>query len=521
LRVIFRVDSSFKIGTGHVMRCLTLAEIFKENNHDVEFICRKNKGNLINKIRLKEFKVHLLDDVEIDNKFNKSQIQDSFQAKDADECINIVNKYRVDLLIIDHYLIDNFWETKLKPYCHKLIVIDDLAKRKHVCDILLDQTFGRKEQDYSPLIPKDCKLLLGSKYALLRPDFYKWREFSLNRRDPIKLKRLLINVGGFDNDNITSSILQELQICNLPKDVSILVVMSKSSLYIKDIQLSLDALPYETEVRFDVENMAELMANADIAIGASGSSSWERCCLGLPTIQIISASNQTFLAKMLEKNNIVKLITDVREISKLMQDAFKWMKKASIAASKICDGNGGYRVFNNLSDFKVILDNFGEVHLCNYINLNEDEKNLALKMRNHPQVKKWMYSQEKISKKNHHTFIENLSIASTKRYFLVKYKSNIVGVINFSEIDICQSAKLGIFKNLSNQFKFAGQILELASSHYAFDQLGVMKIKLEVFADNDRAINFYKKKGYKSVFSKIINNHEIIHMEKNRSKVFQ
>ena len=206
MNIIFRVDASLKMGTGHVMRCLTLAQVLKENSANVEFICRKHEGNLIDKIHSSGFNVHeleMLEEIEVGNKLAHSHWLGATQKQDADDCIGILKAEKSDWLIVDHYALDEQWQKRLKPYYEKLIVIDDLADRKHWCNILLDQTFGRQQEDYSALTPEGCELLLGSQYALLRPEFSKWRAYSLERRSKPKFKQLLINMGGVDVHNVT------------------------------------------------------------------------------------------------------------------------------------------------------------------------------------------------------------------------------------------------------------------------------------------------------------------------------
>ena len=340
MKVIFRVDSSLKMGTGHVMRCLTLAQALKENGVNVEFICRKHEGNLIDKICSNGFNVHKLEVLEeVDDKLIHSHWLGSTQQQDADDCINILKAKKTSWLIVDHYALDSQWQKRLKPYYEKLMVIDDLADRKHQCDILLDQTFARQQEDYLILTPKNCQLLLGSQYALLRPEFSEWREFSLERRSKPEFKQLFINIGGVDVNNVTENILDRLELCNLSNDMSITVVMGGSAPYLESVKSKSITLPYKTEVKVDVGNMAELMANADIAIGASGATTWERCCLGLPTIQLITAYNQEFIASKLNKINAIKLV-EIDDVVENLENFQHWMKSTGESASKVTNGSG-------------------------------------------------------------------------------------------------------------------------------------------------------------------------------------
>ena len=517
MKVIFRVDASLQMGTGHVMRCLTLAQVLKENGANVEFICRKHEGNLIDKIRSSGFNVHelgLFEETEVDTSLAHSHWLGATQQQDADDCIDIFKAKKVDWLIVDHYALDEQWQKRLKPYYEKLMVIDDLADRKHQCDILLDQTFGRQQEDYSALTSKDCQLLLGSQYALLRPEFAKWRPYSLERRSHSEFKQLLINMGGVDVNNVTENVLDELKLCNLPNDMNITVVMGGSAPHLESVKSKAITLPYKTEVKVDVGNMAEVMANSDIAIGAAGATTWERCCLGLPTIQFVIAKNQLFLAETLAHHNIVKLEKEIKETTYLLESSSEWMNNVGNAASEICDGMGSYKVFNKMTDYKIILEEFGEVILCNYINLNENDKILALSMRNHPEIKKWMHNQDSIPNATHCEFVKSLENKIDRRYYLVKQNNIIIGSINFSEINLYNSVEFGIYTNPFLQLKGAGRLLESAASQYAFIELGVKKIKLEVFSDNERAIHFYNKCGFELIDTKKVNHKNIMYMEK-------
>jgi UDP-4-amino-4,6-dideoxy-N-acetyl-beta-L-altrosamine N-acetyltransferase len=260
--------------------------------------------------------------------------------------------------------------------------------------------------------------------------------------------------------------------------------------------------------------MAEVMANSDIAIGAAGATTWERCCLGLPTIQFVIAKNQLFSAETLAHHNIVKLAKEIKETTYLLESSSEWMKSVGSAALEICDGMGSYKVFNKMTDYRIILEEFGEVNLCNYINLNENDKILALSMRNHPEIKKWMHNQDSIPNATHCEFVKSLENKIDRRYYLVKQNNTIIGSINFSEINFYNSVEFGIYTNPFLQLKGAGRLLESAASQYAFIELNVKIIKLEVFSDNERAIHFYNKCGFELIDTKKVNHKNIMYMEK-------
>jgi len=338
------------MGTGHVMRCLTLAQVLKENGMDATFICREHEGNLIDKIRSSEFDVYeleLFEEVEVDTSLAHSHWLGATQQQDANECIDMLKAKKPDWLIVDHYALDEQWEKALKPYYEKLMVIDDLADRKHQCDILLDQNYGRSPKDYEAFVSESIKLLMGTQYALLRPEFEEWRKYSLDRRKEADFKSLLLNMGGADPDNVTEKVVKRLRAANLPKDLTITIVMGKISPHLQSVKSCASKLPYRSKVKVDVDNMAEIMANSDIAIGASGSTTWERCCLGVPTIQIIAAYNQEFIAQQLDKINAIKLV-NIDDVVENLENFQYWMKDVSENAKNITNGTGSKAVLEYL-----------------------------------------------------------------------------------------------------------------------------------------------------------------------------
>jgi UDP-2,4-diacetamido-2,4,6-trideoxy-beta-L-altropyranose hydrolase len=345
MRVVFRVDASLQMGTGHVMRCLTLAQVLKENDTNVEFICRKHQGNLIDKIYSNGFNAHeleVLEEIEVDNKLTHSHWLGATQQQDASECIKVLDLEKVDWIIVDHYALDEDWQRKLKPYCKKLMVIDDLADRQFDCDILLNQNLGTKKQDYQNKVPKKCQLLLGCDYTLLRSEFSQLRKKSLEKRKITKgIKNILISIGGSDVDNITYDILQQLD-----GRFNIVAVLGKVSPHNKMIESYVKGK--NVKVVVDADNMAELMFDADFTIGAGGSTSWERCCLGLPALLYITAENQRMIAENLEKIGAVKIIKNLEKDLQAMNNDFYLWKSMSEESSKICDGLGASRVLECL-----------------------------------------------------------------------------------------------------------------------------------------------------------------------------
>ncbi len=325
--VAIRADASLEIGTGHVMRCLTLARALREAGAECHFLCREHPGNLTEMIQSEGFVVHLLPLERRDDADQLSAVSERHKSEpaevqfhgtngmtehshwlgahwqtDAKACRAILEGLAPDWLIVDHYALNACWERAVLPQCTRLMVIDDLADRSHIADILLDQNLGRAEKDYENLVPSSCRCLIGPRYALLRPEFAELREASLDRRrEPFEPKRLLISLGGVDKDNVTGEVLEALKSCDLPADCHITVIMGASAPWLDTVRAKASELPWHCDVVVNVTDMARRMTQADLAIGAAGSTSWERCCLGLPTLMVALADNQVAIAHHLDE----------------------------------------------------------------------------------------------------------------------------------------------------------------------------------------------------------------------------
>ena len=209
---------------------------------------------------------------------------------DAEETAEVLRAIRpVSRLVVDSYALDASWEQKMRPLASEIFVIDDLANRRHDCDFLLDQNFYRDLQHrYDDLVPEKCKLLLGPRYALLRQEFYEVKA-RLVPRDG-SLRRILVFYGGSDRTQETEKAIRALVQLQL-SSVAVDVVVGGSNPRREQIERLCrqhDFLRYHCQV----ENMAELMAKADLCLGAGGTTTWERCFLGLPTIVTAIAENQ-------------------------------------------------------------------------------------------------------------------------------------------------------------------------------------------------------------------------------------
>jgi UDP-2,4-diacetamido-2,4,6-trideoxy-beta-L-altropyranose hydrolase len=360
MNFFFRADSSSQIGSGHVQRCLTLAKKLKESGNTCKFICRNHKNNLIQKILKENFEV-----IKLPNsnkiKFKKKSINKKTNylnwigaswKEDAQQTINILKKEKVDWLVVDHYGIDYKWEQKLRSYSKKIMVIDDLANRKHDCDLLLDQNLiANFKNRYKNLLPKNCSTLIGPEFALLQDD-YKDLHLSIPpRKGPVK--RILVYFGATDEKKLTEKTLLAFLQLN-KKDIILDVVLSPESPQIKNVKKLTNKFR-NINLHIELKSLANLILKADLAVGACGSTSWERCCLGLPSIVVTIADNQEPIAKELHLKGVVRWLGHCDNITKnLIYNELKSfinqnLEAWSDACKLVTDGHGTRKVTSFLT----------------------------------------------------------------------------------------------------------------------------------------------------------------------------
>ncbi|MBU2699163.1 UDP-2 [Sporomusaceae bacterium BoRhaA] len=271
--ILFRVDSSVILGTGHVMRCLALADWLSERGSKIFFLCKSLSGNVAQLILDKGYPVQWIDG----------------DSEGIEVIRSLSTGEKWDWMIVDHYELDYRWESQVRYFVEKIMVIDDLANRRHDCDVLLDQNYFEKMAErYREWIPKNCVTLLGPRYALLRREFFA-ESGKLRSRDGI-VRRMLVSFGGSDPTDETRKALDALEI--LKKNAIIVDIIAGGA---NRCQAEIKAR-CETHSNYHyydyVSNMAQMMQRADLMIGAGGTTTWERCYMALPSLTIVVADNQ-------------------------------------------------------------------------------------------------------------------------------------------------------------------------------------------------------------------------------------
>jgi len=355
MKIVFRVDSSIRMGGGHLMRCLSLAEILVENGIQISFICREHPGNLIAYLRSKLMLVAVLPYTQPNIKLFGNEYGSNLgvtQVDDALQTIEALNGEIPDYIIIDHYDLDIAWEKKMRPYTKRLMVIDDLANRHHDCDILLDQNYSFDDLDrYRGLVPSLCKVLLGQNYALLRKEFLLLQNNQKNKK--IQLNQILVFFTVGDDQGETLKAMHGIALFDSSINVDVVVGSENPD----NNSISEMCANLGWGYHCQVDYMPKLISEADLVIGAGGSSNWERCALGVPALVVILAENQAAVAQGLDRAGVVvNLGWNIKIEPKDYAEALNFMttdllRSMSKKAFQLVDARGAERVA------KVLIDN--------------------------------------------------------------------------------------------------------------------------------------------------------------------
>lgn len=362
MKVAFRADASLQIGTGHVMRCLTLARALRDAGATCHFIMRGFPGDMEAHVAAEGFATTCLPaptgPMPEGPPDHAAWAGVAWQV-DARDTRSVLEGLRPDWLILDHYAFDARWQRAARPEGTRLLVLDDLADRPHDCDLLLDQNLGRKAADYDGLVPENCTHLIGPHYALLRPEFADLRAGALLARAGRGVRQLLMSMGGVDADDATSAILLALRAARLPKGLRITVVMGSHAPALEHVRAVARSMPCPTEVVVDVNDMGARMAQADLAIGAGGATTWERCCLGLPSVIIPIAANQTEASAALFRARAALPAAHPSDagfassLQRAVAQAEEALSELKENSARLCDGDGTLRVLAMLAPGRV------------------------------------------------------------------------------------------------------------------------------------------------------------------------
>ncbi len=360
MNVLFRVDATPGLGLGHLMRCVTLAERLQEAAHDVDFVGRYSDEAAALMVRRGHRVTALPESAVIPARLPSPEWRHPAQQDEADETLHALrDRGSFDWLVVDSYALDAAWERRMRSIAERVMVIDDLANRAHDCDLLLDQNFFLEPRTrYEGLVPGACRTLLGPRYALLRQEFGAARGTLATRSGNVH--RVLVSFGGHDAIGLTRKALAAIHRAGLSAlEIDVVTTAANPDFPAIEHQCS----THESWRLHASPDIASLMTQADLAIGAGGIMNWERACLRLPCIVVAVADNQVPIAHDLAQDGRCVYLGRAPDVSELqLRDVLRGLMAApalvralSERVGALVDGNGAERVAERLTSGAIEL----------------------------------------------------------------------------------------------------------------------------------------------------------------------
>ena len=485
--VAIRVDAGPQIGIGHLMRTLTLADGLRRQGALVRFISRDLPANLQQLLheRGHEFAALPPGPAGTAGDLAHSHWLAVDSVRDAGDTLAALGDRSWHWLIVDHYALDVRWEQSLRAKARRILVIDDLADRKHDCDILVDQNlYADAAHRYAGKVSAACRWLVGPRFALLRAEFEGLHEAALPREGSVR--RLLVSFGGADRDNHTASALAALEGIH---GIEVDVVLGAGHPCLEELRAHCVRAGYTYHVQ--TARMGELMNEADLALGAGGATTWERCCVGLPAIVLIAAENQRQLVRDAAAAGLVhwpEISGDLaaglrRHLLALMESPLQ-RAALSRAGLQLVDGGGVARVLAAMSIAGI------EVRRA-----TPDDANQLLEWRNHPLVRQSSRSSAVITPKAHAAWLSRVFADANRPLLIGQCAGRGVGVVRFDITGDQAEVSIHLSADFLGRGAGAG-LLPAAEAWLRHERPDVRRLRAVVLAGNGASHRLFTTSGY-------------------------
>lgn len=379
--LLIRADASAAIGTGHVMRCLALAQAWQDAGGRAVFAMAQSTDAI---------------QMRVSNESCETLVVSGpiASADDLRQTVSFARHQNCEWVVVDGYQVGTEYQKGLKAAGLKVLFLDDYGHSEHYyADVVLNQNLSASPSLYSNR-ESQTRLLLGTQYALLRREFNVWRDYE--RKISSICRRVLVTMGGSDDGNVTATVIEGLRLAGMA-ELEVTVLVGGSNSHRRGLQDMVARSPVKMQLLEDVSNVGKLMAEADIAISAAGTTCWELCLLGLPSMLIDIADNQTHVAKELHKRGCAIHIgrdiapETVAEKIKWLFDAVEVRESLSRSSRKLVDGRGATRVVSVLRG-----EGFLELRPA-----EEKDRRLLWEWANDPEVRASSFSPETIPWETH------------------------------------------------------------------------------------------------------------------------
>lgn len=489
LRIVFRTDANQQIGTGHFMRCLTLADELRRSHADICFVARNLPLYLQQMLAERGIQCIPLPETETTQETDDlphAAWLKTTQAYDAEQTLAALGEGTWDWLVVDHYALNHRFEKPLRSVCQQVMVIDDLADRVHDCDVLLDQNFYQdQDQRYLSKVPAHCRLMLGPSYALLRPEFKAMRDKLKVRIGEVN--NILVFFGGVDADNLTGQVIDLIISLNMGFQIN--VVIGQQHPQKEKIQQLCAQNRFVCHVQ--TSQMASLMADADVAIGAGGTAVWERCSLGLPSFCLLTAENQRKQLNDLQSAELVVAPTSEENAMTFLSTYLK------------CLGTSSNSLQVQSQRMLTLVDGLGVEKVASRLKAQAIQMRLAeakdaraiFHWRNHPSVRNNSGNTQEISWDEHRQWFEQRLLKDSGPILIGEINGKALGVVRFDISNHEAMVSIYLVPDLGLR-GWGGCLLDQAETWMRQHHPEVVKLHAQVLPNNEPSKKMFDKLNY-------------------------
>jgi UDP-2,4-diacetamido-2,4,6-trideoxy-beta-L-altropyranose hydrolase len=493
--LIIRADASSRIGTGHVMRCLALAQRWQHNGGRVVFAQAETTPAL--EQRLKTAAIEIVPITAL-----LGSVEDGDQTSDS------ARQFGAQWIVADGYAFGASWQKHIKDAGFRLLVLDDYGHAEHYhADIVLNQNASAHEQLYA-CRDASTRLLLGTRYALLRPEFSIWRDWK--REIPKRATKVLVSLGGSDPDNTTSVVVKTLaQLSNIQS----VIVAGGSNPHLPALEEFVASHTPSMRLETNVANMPELMAWADIAISAAGSTSWELAYMGLPSALIVTGSNQEGIADKLGREKISINLGNHHHLS--------GEKIIGVVASLL---TGAAQRHDMSERARLLVDHRGANRVVSYLtaahlNLRSADKadaQLLWLWSNDPDTRASSFNQDPIPWERHVTwFGDKIQSYSSVIYVAFLFLDKPIGQARF-DWDETGVAEIAISVDQRLRNGGIGSALLRRAVDEAFATKPIRSVNAFIKPDNLASIGAFENADFRIIGTTVWRGHPAVHMSASR-----
>ena len=482
---LIRADATPRMGTGHVMRCLALAQAGRKEGLDVHLICRLGVEWLYTRLARENISLHILTDAvpsveEPETLLTQIQLEGLPVPQDVDSPIWVA---------LDGYHFDTACQKAIMQAGYRLLVIDDYAHLpEYHCDVLLNQNIGAEELTYHGSIGRK---LLGLDYVLLREEFWEAKEKAKSRIRPSQPQNILVTLGGGNFIEHLEKIAADM---TMPELAGRTVRVIQGAMDADCIRAAFANCPARLEIVQSVDDMPSLLLDTDLCITAGGSTCWELCCLKIPFLVLSVAKNQNEVVNLIDKNHIAH--------------KYSYDKIKDIIKKNIYIENDVF-IKNKIKSIFILFS-------ITLRKIKKDDCYLIFDIINKNYIRDNSINNSYISYEDHLLWF-NERIKNDSSFFVVEYKNKMIGYIRFDTKNFEEQISIALYDSYHNKgigtyaIKYA---LKQYSSISKFNNIFAYIIK-----DNIASLNCFIKSGFTVIGDNIPDNTNIVKLCLNNNKV--